>query len=149
LLFALALPNMPAKSRLLDAHLDAHRVGCPLAVDRQIRRVAPRTFPRLSLRPPCRKIPVPDSLISRNNSQSFVPGYRRISSHGLIVYEHSSIHSAAPNQISHQIRNVCLAITPAVLRPHDPPATFVLRANVSAQQRGAHHDYCQYCRTLN
>jgi hypothetical protein len=98
---------------------------------------------------PVEKFPFLILLISRNNSQSFVPGYRRISSHGLIVYEHSSIHSAAPNQISHQIRNVCLAITPAVLRPHDPPATFVLRANVSAQQRGAHHDYCQYCRTLN
>jgi hypothetical protein len=100
---------------------------------------------------PVQKFPFLILLIPRNNSQRFVTGDRRISSHGLIVYPHSSVDSAAPNQISHQIGNICLAIPPTILRAHDPPDArpFILRGNLDAQQTGTHHDHRHYCGTLN
>jgi hypothetical protein len=94
-----------------------------------------------------KKIPFLMAFIARDNSQRFVPGYRGISSHGLIVYHHSAIHPAARNQILQQVRNIGLAIPPTVLSSRDPPATcsFILRANPHAQQSGAHHEHRQ-CR---
>jgi hypothetical protein len=83
--------------------------------------------------------------IARNDSQSFVAGNSRIASHGLIVYEHSPIHATATDQISYQVGNIGLAVPPAVLRPHDPPAAaFVLRASVGAEQRCAHPEQRQH-----
>src|SRR4029077_10868634 len=75
------------------------------------------------------KFPFLIAFITRDNSQRFVPRDRRISSHGLIVYEYSSIHSAARDQILQQVRNIRLAISPAVLSARDSPATssFILR----------------------
>jgi hypothetical protein len=74
------------------------------------------------------------AVISRNNSQRLVPGYRRISSHGLVVHGHSSIHPTTRDQILQQVGNICLAIPPAILSPHNsPPASsFILRANLHA-----------------
>jgi hypothetical protein len=121
-----SIVKLIVSNRFLAVHREhAHVYGCALAVQK---------FAFLIL------------LISRNNSQRFVARYRRISAHGLVVYPHSSIDAAAPNQISDQIGDICLAIPPAVLRPHDLPDTwaFILSGNLHAQQTGKHHDHRQY-----
>lgn len=64
-----------AVNRFLAANCEhCHVYGCALAIQK---------FALLIL------------LISRSNSQRFVARYRRISTHGLVVYPHLPIHSAA------------------------------------------------------